>query len=76
MLVDVPGLSRVKSYKQPQWKFKFVLAIGALIAAVLCSQCVRTYLYIGAVLIPQQAEREAQREAGRSNRSSAQCRNS
>lgn len=38
--------------------------MGALIALVLCVQCVRTYIYAGAVLIPQQAEREAERQVG------------
>ena len=51
-------------HKYPQWKFGLFLAIGALVALVLCVQCVRTYLYTGAVLVPQQAEREAERQAG------------
>ena len=52
------------THKHPQWKFNLFLAGGALIALVLCVQCVRTYLYTGAVLVPQQAEREAERQAG------------
>ncbi len=52
------------SRKHSQWKFGFVLATGALVALALCVQCVRTYLYTVAVLIPQQAEEEAARQAG------------
>ena len=47
-----------------QWKFLSVLGIGAGIAIVLCVQCVRTYLYTDAVLVPHQAEHEAARQAG------------
>jgi serine phosphatase RsbU (regulator of sigma subunit) len=50
--------------KYPQLKFGLVLAMGALIALVLCVQCVRTYLYTDAVLVPQQAEHEAARQVG------------
>jgi serine phosphatase RsbU (regulator of sigma subunit) len=50
--------------KYSRLKFGVVLAIGASIAMVLCVQCVRTYLYIDAVLVPQQAEREAERQVG------------
>ena len=46
------------------WKFGLVLGIGAMVAAVLCVQSVRTYLYTDAVLVPQQAEREAERQVG------------
>ncbi len=45
------------------WKFGLTLAVGALLALVLCVQCVRTYLYTDAVLVPQQAQREAERQA-------------
>ncbi len=55
------------SRKHSQWKFGFVLATGALVALALCVQCVRTYLYTVAVLIPQQAEEEAARQAGALN---------
>lgn len=41
-----------------------MLGMGALIALVLCVQCVRTYWYIDAVLVPQGAEREAERQVG------------
>jgi serine phosphatase RsbU (regulator of sigma subunit) len=44
-------------------KFGLALGAGALLALLLCVQCVRTYLYTGAVLIPQQAQREAERQA-------------
>ncbi len=54
----------MKLRKYSQWRFGLVLGLGALIAVVLCIQCVRTYLYIDSVLIPRQAEHEAQREAG------------
>jgi hypothetical protein len=50
--------------KYPQLKFGLVLVMGAVLALVLCVQCVRTYLYIDAVLVPQQAEHEAARQAG------------
>ncbi len=54
----------MKLRKYSQLRFGLVLGIGALIAVVLCVQCVRTYLYIDSVLIPRQAEHEAQRDAG------------
>lgn len=50
--------------KYSQLKFGLVLGTGALIALVLCVQCVRTYIYVGSVLVPQQAEREAERQVG------------
>lgn len=53
----------MKLRKHSQWTFRIVLGFGALIAVVLCIQSVRTYLYIGSVLIPQEANHEAQREA-------------
>lgn len=40
------------------------LVIGALLSLVLCVQCVRTYDYIGKVLIPEEAQREADRQDG------------
>lgn len=46
------------------WKFNLALLTGALIALVLFVQCVRTYLYTDAVLVPQQAELEAQSQLG------------
>ncbi len=54
----------MKLRRYSQWRFGLVLGIGALVALVLCIQCVRTYLYTGAVLVPQQAEHEAARQAG------------
>ena len=50
--------------KHSHLKFSVVLGIGALVAVVLCVQCVRTFLYSESVLIPQQAEREAERQGG------------
>jgi hypothetical protein len=50
--------------KYSQWKFGVVLGVGALVALVLCVQCVRTYFYIDTNLIPQQAEHEAARQIG------------
>ena len=47
-----------------QWKLGVALATGTIVASVLCVQCVRTYLYIDVVLVPQQAEREAERLVG------------
>jgi hypothetical protein len=43
-------------------KVGLVLGTGALLALILCVQCVRTYLYTDAVLVPQQAQREAERQ--------------
>ncbi len=54
----------MKLRNRSQWKFLSVLGMGAGIAIVLCVQCVRTYLYTDAVLVPQQAEHEAARQAG------------
>jgi hypothetical protein len=39
------------------------LGTGALLALMLCVQCVRTYQYTDNVLVPQQAQREAERQA-------------
>lgn len=44
-------------------KVGLALGTGALLALMLCVQCVRTYLYTDAVLVPQQAQREAERQA-------------
>ncbi|MGA8028259.1 MAG: PP2C family protein-serine/threonine phosphatase [Bryobacteraceae bacterium] len=60
----VQRLTRKMLRKYPQLKFGLVLGIGALIALMLCVQCVRTYRYADAVLVPQQAEGEANRQAG------------
>ena len=54
----------MKLHKYSQWKFGVVLGIGVLVALVLCVQCVRTYWYADAVLVPRQAEHEAARQAG------------
>ncbi|MFL6450894.1 MAG: PP2C family protein-serine/threonine phosphatase [Bryobacteraceae bacterium] len=54
----------MKLPRYSRFKFGLVLGIGALVASVLCVQCVRTYLYTDAVLVPQQAEREAERQGG------------
>lgn len=54
----------MKLRKSSRWKFGFVLGLGAVVALVLCVQCVRTYLYTDAVLVPRQAEREAGRQMG------------
>ena len=54
----------MKMSKHSRLKFRILLGTGALIALVLCVQCVRTYLYADAVLVPQQAEREAERQVG------------
>jgi serine phosphatase RsbU (regulator of sigma subunit) len=50
--------------KYSRFKFGVTLGIGAAIALVLCVQCVRTFLYADSVLIPRQAEHEAERQAG------------
>src|SRR5580692_3833964 len=44
------------------FKVGLTLGTGALLALMLCVQCVRTYLYTDAVLVPQQAQREAERQ--------------
>ena len=54
----------MKLRKYSQWKLGLVLGMGAVIALVLCIQCVRTYVYADAVLVPQQAEHEAARQVG------------
>lgn len=54
----------MKQRKYSHLQLGAVLGIGTLLALVLCFQCVRTYLYTNAVLVPQQAEREAERQAG------------
>ncbi len=60
----IQQLTRKMRRKYPQLKFGLVLVTGALIALMLCVQCVRSYLYTDAVLVPQQAENEAHRQAG------------
>src|SRR3954452_13603782 len=40
------------------------LVAGVTLAMLLCVQCVRTYLYVDRVLVPQAAEREAERQGG------------
>ena len=55
----------MKLPKYLQYKFGIVFRNrGALIAIVLCIQCVRTFLYIDSVLVPREAEQEAQRVGG------------
>ncbi len=54
----------MKRSRHARWTFHLLLAVGGIIAAVLCFQSVRTYLYIDSVIVPHQAEHEAQREAG------------
>jgi hypothetical protein len=44
-------------------KARLALGTGALLASMLCVQCIRTYLYTDIVLVPQQAQREAERQA-------------
>ena len=52
------------SHRYSKLKFYVALGTGALISLLLCIQCVRTFAYTISVLIPQQAEREAERQAG------------
>ena len=40
------------------------LVAGVTLAILLCVQCVRTYLYVDRVLVPQEVEREAERQGG------------
>jgi len=40
------------------------VTIGVALAILLCVQCVRTYFYVGRVLVPQEAEHEAERQDG------------
>jgi Stage II sporulation protein E (SpoIIE) len=54
----------MKRAKYARRTINVALGLGALLSLALCVQCVRTYLYTDAVLIPQQAEREAGRQAG------------
>src|ERR1700761_5128432 len=62
-MLGVQGISGMTSPKHSHWKFGFVLTMGALVALALCVQCVRTYFYAVKVLIPQQAEEDAARQA-------------
>jgi stage II sporulation SpoE-like protein len=64
MLLSVNGVTSMNLHRYSQLKFGAMLGIGALIALVLCVQCVRTFFYAGSVLIPQQAERAAERQGG------------
>jgi hypothetical protein len=54
----------MKSFLYAHPRFGLALGAGALLALILCVQCVRTYLYTDTVLAPQQAQREAERQAG------------
>jgi Stage II sporulation protein E (SpoIIE) len=40
------------------------IVAGAALAVLLCAQCLRTYLYVGRVLVPQEAGLEAERYGG------------
>jgi Stage II sporulation protein E (SpoIIE) len=40
------------------------IVAGAALAILLCAQCLRTYLYVGRVLVPQEAGLEAERYGG------------
>ena len=40
------------------------LIAGIVLGIVLCVQCVRTYFYVARVLVPEEAKREADRQAG------------
>src|SRR5580658_8255103 len=53
----------MKSFLYAHLKFGLALGAGALLALILCVQCVRTYLYTDTVLVPQQAQHEAERQA-------------
>lgn len=63
-MLSAEGVICRKLRRHTPWKFGLVLGMGALIALVLCVQCVRTYWYTDAVLVPQGAEREAERQVG------------
>ena len=60
-LKNRPG-TKLRNYLR--FRLGLLLILGAVLASVLCFQCVRTYLYTDSVLVPQQAEREAERQAG------------
>ena len=53
----------MKLFLRSHLKFGLPLGAGALLALILCVQCVRTYLYTDAVLVPQQAQHVAERQA-------------
>jgi serine phosphatase RsbU (regulator of sigma subunit) len=53
----------MKRHLYSHFKIWLVLGSGALLALTLCVQCIGTYLYANAVLVPQQAQREAERQA-------------
>ena len=44
--------------------FGLAMGVGAALALTLCVQNVQTYFYASSVLVPQQAEREAELQAG------------
>jgi hypothetical protein len=44
------------------FKVWLALGTGAVLALTLCVQCIRTYVYADAVLVPEQAQREAERQ--------------
>jgi hypothetical protein len=50
--------------KYSQAGLGLAIVAGVALAILLCVQCVRTYLYVGRVLVPQEAEREAERQGG------------
>ena len=54
----------MKAALYSHFKVGLALGTGALLALMLCVQCIRTYLYTDAVLVPQQAQHEAERQAG------------
>jgi serine phosphatase RsbU (regulator of sigma subunit) len=54
----------MKAALYSHFKVGLALGTGALLALMLCVQCIRTYLYTDAVLVPQQARHEAERQAG------------
>jgi hypothetical protein len=50
--------------KRPQLLLLLSVSAGIVLALLVCVQCVRTFFYVGRVLIPQEAEREAERQTG------------
>lgn len=44
------------------FKVWLALGTGALLALTLCVQCIRTYVYAGAVLVPEEVQREAEQQ--------------
>jgi hypothetical protein len=39
------------------------IVAGLTLAVLLCTQCVRNYLYVGRALVPEEAQREAERQS-------------